>query len=109
MIRGKGAEHSTRCSPRSSIRTKVEAGAMPIVRELQDIRRPVADVGEFFEVWRSLGLVLAWSVADDAGRGELRRPAYQADPQQPAGPTLPSSTDQWRRRYQEVERRGADC
>jgi len=46
--------------------TKVEAGAMPIVPEPQDLRQLVSDVGEFFEVAAAgKGLALAVRVADD--------------------------------------------
>lgn len=65
MIR-KGAEHLNTLLTEILDLTKVEAGAMPIVREPQDIRRLVADVGEFFEVAAAAkGLALAVRVADD--------------------------------------------
>ncbi len=65
MIR-KGAEHLNTLLTEILDLTKVEAGAMSIVREPQDIRRLVADVGEFFEVAAAAkGLALAVRVADD--------------------------------------------
>ena len=45
MIR-KGAEHLNTLLTEILDLTKVEAGAMPIVREPRDIRRLVADVGD---------------------------------------------------------------
>ena len=65
MIR-KGAEHLNTLLTEILDLTKVEAGAMPIVREPQDLRRLVGDVGEFFEVAAAAkGLALAVRVADD--------------------------------------------
>lgn len=65
MIR-KGAEHLNTLLTEILDLTKVEAGAMPIVREPQDLRRLVSDVGEFFEVAAAAkGLALAVRVADD--------------------------------------------
>jgi signal transduction histidine kinase len=65
MIR-KGAEHLNTLLTEILDLTKVEAGAMPIVREPQDLRRLVSDVGEFFEVAAAAkGLALAVRVADE--------------------------------------------
>lgn len=65
MIR-KGAEHLNALLTEILDLTKVEAGAMPIMREPQDLRRLVSDVGEFFEVAAAAkGLALAVRVADD--------------------------------------------
>ena len=65
MIR-KGAEHLNTLLTEILDLTKVEAGAMPIVREPQDLRQLVSDVGEFFEVAAAAkGLALAVKVADE--------------------------------------------
>lgn len=65
MIR-KGAEHLNTLLTEILDLTKVEAGAMPIVREAQNIRQLVTDVGEFFEVAAAgKGLGLAVMVSDD--------------------------------------------
>lgn len=65
MIR-KGAEHLNTLLTEILDLTKVEAGVMPIVREPQDLRRLVSDVGEFFEVAAAAkGLALAVRVADE--------------------------------------------
>lgn len=65
MIR-KGAEHLNTLLTEILDLTKVEAGAMPIVREPLDIRRLVSDVGEFFEVAAAAkGLAMVVRVADD--------------------------------------------
>ncbi len=65
MIR-KGAEHLNTLLTEILDLTKVEAGAMPVVREPQDIRRLVSDVGEFFEVAAAAkGLAMAVRVDDE--------------------------------------------
>ena len=65
MIR-KGAEHLNTLLTEILDLTKVEAGAMPIVPEPQDLRRLVRDVGEFFEVAAAAkGLALAVRVGDE--------------------------------------------
>ncbi|MBX3607997.1 MAG: two-component sensor histidine kinase [Piscinibacter sp.] len=62
----KGAEHLNTLLTEILDMTKVEAGAMPIVPEPQDLRQLIARVGEFFEVAAAAkGLALRVRVADD--------------------------------------------